>query len=73
MHAFIVEVEAMRQRTDEIPPRQPDRDRQPIESLDEPRNFETQVSEVAVNDDAPFDEDCELIEDEEINTHGSER
>ena len=64
----------MRQRTDEIPPRQRDRDRQPgTESLDEPRSFETQVNEIGVNDDASFGEDGEPIEDEDINTHGSER
>jgi hypothetical protein len=74
LQAFIAEVEAMRQRTDETPPRQLDRDRQQVAgSPDESRNFERQVSEVGVDDDAPFDENGEPIQDEEINTHGSER
>ena len=66
----------MRQRTDDTPPRQLDRDRQSITESpggDEPRNFDRQVSEVAVDDDAPFDENAEPIQDEDINTHGSER
>ena len=67
----------MRQRTDDTPPRQLDRDRQSITESpgdDEPRNFERQVSsEVGVDDDAPFGENVEPIQDEDINTHGSER
>ena len=64
----------MRSRTEETPPRQRDRDRQPGSSrLDEPRNFETEVSDGGVNYDAPFGADGEPIEDESINTHGSER
>src|ERR1700752_4229978 len=67
-------VMAMRTRTEEVPPRQQDRDRQPDRARhDEPRNFETRVNEIGVNDDALFDESGEPIEDEEINTHGSQR
>jgi hypothetical protein len=51
-----------------------DRDRQPSGSRrDEPRDFETQVSDDDRNYNAPFDDALEPIEDEDINTHGSER
>jgi len=64
----------MASRTEETPPRQRDGDRQPHSSrLDEPRNFETEVSESGVNYDAPIRLDGETLEDEDINTNGSER
>lgn len=64
----------MPSRTEETPPRQRDRSRQHDSSPPEdPRNFETQVSDGGVNYDAPIGVDGEPMEDEEINTHGSER
>jgi hypothetical protein len=67
-------VDAMPSRTEETPPRQRDRVRQPGSSrLEEARNFETQVSENGVNYDAPIGVDGEPLEEENINTHGSER
>lgn len=57
-----------------VPRRQPDRDRQPpSRSRAEPRDFESQVSDSDRNYDARFDAELEPIEDEAINTHGSER
>jgi hypothetical protein len=51
-----------------------DGDAQPPRSpVDEPRDFETQVSDDDRNYNAPFDSNGEPIEDEDINTHGSER
>ena len=51
-----------------------DRDPQPPGSRpDEPRDFETQVSDDDRNYNAPFDANGEPIEDDDINTHGSER
>lgn len=51
-----------------------DRDRQPSsDPLAEPRDFETQVSDDDRNYNAPFDAELEPIEDDDINTHGSER
>lgn len=67
---------------DQRPHREPgrpqqDRDgRPPGNPRDEPREFETQVSDDDRNYNAPFDPDGEPIEDrapEDINTHGSER
>lgn len=54
---------------------QPDRDRQPRGNpLDEPRDFETQVSDDDRNYHAPFDATLEPIDDlDDVNTHGSER
>jgi hypothetical protein len=64
----------MRSRTEETPPRPPDRDRQPVTGrAGESRNFETQVSESGVNYDAPLDAGGEPLDAEDINTHGSER
>jgi hypothetical protein len=64
----------MRTRSEESPPRHEDRDRQPgIRRREEPRNFQTHVSKVGSNDDAPFGANGEPIPQEEINTHGSER
>lgn len=64
----------MGSRTEESPPIQRDRDRQPgSSSLDEPRNFETEVSDGGLNYDAPIGADGEPLEEEDINTHGSER
>jgi hypothetical protein len=61
-------------RTDESPLPQQDRDRQPGSSAhDEPRDFETQVSDDGRNYNAPFDADLNPIDDEDVNTHGSER
>lgn len=51
-----------------------DRDRQPPgDARNEPRDFETQVSDSDRNYNAPFDAELEPIDDEDINTHGSER
>lgn len=64
----------MRTRSEESPPRHEDRDRLPGgRRREEARNFETRVSEIGVNDDAPFGADGEPAEQEDINTHGSER
>ncbi|HTM27010.1 MAG TPA: hypothetical protein VL225_17555 [Vicinamibacterales bacterium] len=64
----------MPNRTDETPLPQQDRDRQPGSSIqDEPRDFETMVSDDGRNYDASFDSDLNPIEDEDVNTHGSER
>jgi len=60
-------------RTDQPPPVQQDRDRQPSSLDEETRNFETEVSNGDRNYNAPFDEDLNPIEDEDVNTHGSER
>lgn len=59
--------------TDEEPRQTEDRERQPGTPREEPRNFETNVSDGDRNYNAPFDSDLEPIEDEEINTNGSER
>ena len=40
---------------------------------DEPRNFETARRERARNHDASFDQEPTPVDDEDINTHGSER
>ena len=64
----------MRTSTEKDKPPQYDRDRQPPSDVrDEPRDLETQVSDDDRNYNAPFDDDLEPIEDEDINTHGSER
>jgi hypothetical protein len=61
-------------RTGEHPTRQQDPDRQPGSTAqDEPRHFESEVSAADRNYDAPFDADPNPIDDEDINTHGSER
>jgi hypothetical protein len=61
-------------RTDEHPSGQHDRDRQPGSTAqEEPRNFESEVSDGDRNYDAPFDADLNPTEDEDINTHGSDR
>ena len=61
-------------RIDEHPSRQQDRDRQPGSTAqDEPRNSESHVGDVDRSYGARFDADLSLIEDEDINTHGSER
>jgi hypothetical protein len=63
---------------------QHDRDRQPPSGpRDEPRDFERQGSDDERNYNAPFDDDLEPIErgdvddkkidDNDINTHGSEK
>jgi hypothetical protein len=61
-------------RTDERPLDQQDRDRQPGSTAhDELRDFETLVSDDDRNYNAPFDADLNPVEDEDINTHGSDR
>ena len=61
-------------RSNNIPRNQHDRDRQPpSDSVDEPRDFETQVRDDDRNYNAPFDAELGPIEDEDINTDGSER
>ena len=61
-------------RPNNVPRNQQDRDRQPPGDLGgEPRDFETQVSDDDRNYNAPFDDQLEPIEDEGINTEGSER
>jgi hypothetical protein len=60
--------------TDEKPQLQPDRDRQPSSvPQDELRDFENLVSDDGRNYNAPFDADLNPIEDEDINTDGSQR
>jgi hypothetical protein len=64
---------AMPERTDESPPLQEDRDRQPgATPRDEPRNSASDGLEAARNDDAAGDDDFDP-DDPGINTHGSER
>lgn len=64
----------MRTRSEESPPRQEDRDRQPSSGRrDDPRNSETRVSEAGANHDARYAADLDSIDQEDINTHGSER
>jgi len=67
----------MPSRTDESPRVQHDRDRQPgSRTADEPRNLHIQASEIdtpPVGLHAGFDADLNPIDDEFINTHGSER
>lgn len=64
----------MRTRSEESPPRHEDRDRQPGgRRREEARNFETPVSAIGADDDAPFSADREPVDQEDINTHGSER
>jgi len=67
----------MPSRTDESPRLQHDRDRQPgSRAADEPRNFHQDDSEIATSPQGPhagFDADLNPIDDEFINTHGSER
>ena len=59
--------------TDEEPRQREDRERQPGAPREEARNFETNVSDGDRNHNAPFDSGLEPVEDEEINTNGSER
>ncbi len=60
--------------TDKAPPRQQDRDHQPLSrSGEDPQDFETQVSDDGKNDNPSLDADLNPIEDDPINTHGSER
>jgi hypothetical protein len=62
----------MRNRSDEDPPREDERDRQPRGSAaDEPRDFEAQVSDITTDDEGSFFHDSST--DVEIDTHGSER
>ena len=64
----------MRTRGEESPPRHEDRDRQPSSGRrDEPRNSETRLGEIGANHDARHAADRESIDQEDINTHGSER
>ena len=63
-------------RTDESPRRQHDRDRQPgNRPPEEARNFGGRASENATpsHDHAGYDADLNPVDDELINTHGSER
>jgi hypothetical protein len=61
-------------RSNKVPRNQHDPDRQPpSDAGDEPRDFETQVSDDDRNYNAPFDGDLDPVEDEAINTDGSER
>ena len=67
----------MPSRTDESPRVQHDRDRQPV-SRDpaEPRNYRARGHEIATprrDSHAGFDADLNPVDDELINTHGSER
>ncbi len=58
----------------DVPPHQSDRDRQRRpDALDDPRDFETQVSDDDRSYNAPVDVTGEPVEHEDINTHGSER
>ncbi len=63
--------------TDESPRRQHDRDRQPgSRQPGEPRNPDTRGAENPTRPDGPhagFDADLNPIDDDLINTHGSER
>lgn len=59
--------------TDEKPRQKENRERQPGAPREEARNFETNVSDGDRNYNAPLDSDLEPDEDDEINTHGSER
>ncbi len=64
----------MRTSTEKNPRLQDDRDREPpTDSGDELRDFETQVSDDDRNYDAPIGPDGEPIDEEPINTDGSER
>jgi hypothetical protein len=61
-------------RSNLVPRTHHDRARQPpSDPGGEPRDFETQVSDGDRNDNAPFDDDLEPIEDGDINTDGSQR
>ena len=62
-------------RSPSVQPPQPDRNRPPRgRAEEEPRDFETQVSDDDRNYNAPFDESLEPVEDAgDVNTHGSER
>lgn len=61
-------------KTWEPPPRQPDTNtRAPSGRSVEPRNFETLSREPGRNHDASLDLERTRAEDEDINTHGSER
>jgi hypothetical protein len=63
----------MRTRAEESPPRQEDRDRQPSNGRrDALRNSETPIGEAGANHDARRAAG-ESIDQEDINTHGSER
>lgn len=63
--------------TDERPPVRHDRQRQPgRRAIDEPRNFDVRGAAIATRDGSAhpgFDEHLNPIDDEHINTHGSER
>jgi hypothetical protein len=67
----------MPSRTDESPRRQHDRDRQPGSTATaEPRNLHAALAENTTPqpiEHAGFDADLNPIDDEFINTHGSER
>ena len=67
----------MPSRTDEMPRRQYDRDRQPGSTATaEPRNLRREAAENATpqrSEHAGFDADLNPVDDELINTHGSER
>ena len=67
----------MSTRTDESPRLQHDRDRQPVsDHTADARNFHMQPAEVPTprpGAHAGFDADLNPIDDEFINTHGSER
>jgi len=66
----------MSTRTDESPRRQQDRDRRKVQRQpDEPRNIEAPSREPSTGHEAyaGFDEDLNPVDDELINTHGSER
>jgi hypothetical protein len=67
----------MPSRTDERPRVQHDRLRQPgSRPTDEPRNFDVRHAVIATppEDAHPgFDENLNPVDDEHINTHGSER
>jgi hypothetical protein len=61
-------------RTDETPRRPYTRDRQPQEvgHVDE-ADFESEVSETVGKDDSRFDDQLNPIDEDPINTNGSER
>jgi len=64
----------MRTSTEKSPRLQGDRDREPpTHPGDQLRDFETQISDDDRNYDAPIGADGEPVEDERINTGGSER
>ena len=67
----------MPSRTDEGPRRQHDRDRQPGSTATaEPRNLRLEPGEIITHqraEHAGFDANLNPVDDEFINTHGSER